>query len=110
VTKALDDREVIRRRLQATLQTLPTHRERMQALDWIEAAVTSRDGITRELVEAVLNGKLAIVQIVDGAPSFRMTEAGMNDAVHLLADSPELRAMVERLSGRAVIAPPKDVQ
>lgn len=100
--------DVIRDRLTHVFHSLP-QTDRAAWLDWLDQVIGNGDATDRALLELLLNGQISVR--MDGRePRFTLTEAGKAKALHLISDKPELRALLEQLSGRAVTGPPKKVQ
>jgi hypothetical protein len=79
---------------------------RAAALDWIEKASEGENWIDRGLLALMIEGRAEITRVVDGDPSFRLTQKGLDSVPDVLARSPEARALLERLTGQAVVEDP----
>ena len=97
-------------RLRKAVHPSLSRADRSLAFDWIGAALSSDNPTHLALVELLLNEQVQITAMVNGEPSVRLTPAGEATGLELVSESAEHRATVERLTGRAFVAPPKDAQ
>lgn len=103
-----DQRAGLDEMLYAAIATL-SDEDKVRAIEWISSAVDSEDGIQQGIVHGIVVGDYKVAGFgADGEIQFSLTEAGMDSAMELIHTSPELRAMISRLSGKAVVAPPKN--
>jgi hypothetical protein len=96
-------------RIAGAIAHLPTA-DKQQAIDWMDAGITSTDSHVLAVMELLLNEEIRITRMVNGEPMLKLTERGEANTLERIEKSPALRKFLEQLSGRSVVDPPKRTQ
>jgi hypothetical protein len=106
----VDRAAFIRAKVDLALSRAPVE-ARAKLLDLLDLAFSNEaNEIDRSLAESLLNNETEVSLGADGELRYRLTQSGLDRAIELIHDRPDLRAFYGRLRGEPLVDPPKGKQ